>query len=272
MNRQEVRRIARAEARRSQGRFVVPLTSYIESPQKFTQQDIHGGIDALTTADTLNSSTPISVSKMSGKLLFVVNAGSDLVGSLTISGTSVNRDTGVETGSDSESIPIDGASTDNSDTDANSNPRHDIENGYISSKWWTGSITISTTDLNISDVDVYHISFEQCDDFPTVTIDTIDVNAYATNASAWLYVYLYSVVVSGSTVTIAREASIELPASKVYANTYARARRGSLDVSLDGSRDGLFVNLFLGPSNQTYWEDLTLKVWTSITLNPDDLP
>jgi hypothetical protein len=45
------------------------------------------------------------------------------------------------------------------------------------------------------------------------------------------------------------------------ADRFWRLRRGSLGVALVGTTDGVFVDLFLGPVNQTYWEDVTVKVW-----------
>lgn len=244
------------------GGVPVCLTSYIESPTKFTQQDIHGGLDLLSGADTLNNVTNIVVSKMPGKLLFVVNAGSDVVGSMTVTGTSVNRDTGAETGSDTDTITVDATTTDGSDTDAQSNTRWSFTGAYITSKWFTGSVTISTSDLDISDIDVYHVSFEQFNDQTDIQLQTFDINTQTTNANAWLYAYLYTVVpTTGDKCDISRIASLNLDSGDAIADSYARLRRGALATDIDGTTDGIFVNLFLGPTSQTYFEDLTLKVW-----------
>jgi hypothetical protein len=242
----------------------VCLSSYIESPSKFTEQDIHGGIDLLSGTDTLDSSTPIVVSKMPGKFLFSINAGSVLTGSMTITGTSVDRDTGVQTGSDTEVISVSGTTTDTSDTDAEGNTRTGFVNGYIGNKWWTGSVTISTTDLTITDIDVYHISFEQFDGASSMIIDDFDISVETTNANAWLYAYLYSVEVTDSNVDITRIASLNIDSGDAVDDTFARLRRGNIGINLAGPTDGIFVALFLGPSNQTYFSDLSMKIWARL--------
>ena len=38
-------------------------------------------------------------------------------------------------------------------------------------------------------------------------------------------------------------------------------RRRGLGISIDGTTDGIFVDAFLGPINQNYWEDFGMKVW-----------
>jgi hypothetical protein len=93
-------------------------------------------------------------------LVVVINAGSDVVGDITVTGTTVDRNTGVETPADTDTITIDAVSTDNSTTDARSNPIHELVDAYITSKWFTGAVVFSTADVNLSDVDIYHCSFE----------------------------------------------------------------------------------------------------------------
>jgi hypothetical protein len=186
-----------------------------------------------------------------------------MVGDITVTGTTVDRNTGVQTGSDSVTVTLDGATTDTSSTDAQSNVIHGFSKAYITSKWFTGSVTISTTEVDLSDVDVYHCSFEQLNDLPGMTINTFDVNAKSTNANAWAYFYLYSLKVTGDQCIIANEAALSVASGDAIANQYWRLRRGNLGVALDGSTDGMWVESYLGPAAQTYWDDLSLKVWVS---------
>jgi hypothetical protein len=194
--------------------------------------------------------------------MLVINAGGDLVGDIVVTGTTVDRDTGAETGADTDTLTIDSATTDNSDTDASGNTRHSFTGAYITSKWFKGSITISSADTAVTDMDTYQVSFEQWNDSPSYTLNTLDMNAKATNASAWMYVYLYTLEVTGDKCT--RLSTLDLPAAEVSANKYYRLRRGALATTLNGSTDGIWIDVFPGPLASTYWEDINLKVWATI--------
>ena len=195
-------------------------------------------------------------------MVLVINAGSDLAGDITITGTSVNRETGTETGSDTSVITIDAVTTDNSSTDGNSVTIAEFAGAYISDKWFRGAIVISTTDVNLSDVDVYQIAFEQANDQTEFSLDTLDVSAYATNSSAWVSGYLYSVEVTGDKVDIVNEAGGAFAAATIDANKWYRMRRGNIAKTLDGSTDGFYFDLVLGPGASNYWENINAKVWT----------
>jgi hypothetical protein len=245
-------------------RFPIPLTIYIDQNQKFLEQNIHGGLDSLAVAQPLDSvPTNIVVTAGTGKIVVVLNAGGDFTGDITVTGTTVDRDTGVETGADTDTLTCDTLTTDGSDTDADGNTRHSLTDAYITSKWFKGSVTLSTANMTLTDVDVYQCSFEQMNDWSAYEIDTFDINAFETNTAAWLYAYLYSVIPQDGTdkVDIARISSLDLPAAEVTANKFYRLRRSGIGVTMAGASDGFFVDLHLGPNNQTYWEDVTLKVW-----------
>jgi hypothetical protein len=247
------------------------LSSYFDRNSRFLSQQIHGALTPLATAQALSSGSPINVTKGSGKLIIMVNAGIDLVGSITVTGTSVNRNTGAETPADSEVITLDGVSTDSSSTDAESNTIYALANGYTTSKWYRGLVAVSTTDLDLSDVDVYHCSFEQFNDTGTVTLNTLDFNGEPTNAAAWLYAYLYSVDVTGSRVNVVNRASTEIPSAKTVADVPYRYRIGNIEHELDAATDGIFLDLIPGPNNQSYWDDVGTKIWFSRanTVSPD---
>jgi hypothetical protein len=195
-------------------------------------------------------------------VVLVINAGSDFAGDITITGTSVDRETGNETGSDTSVITIDALTTDNSSTDGNSVTIAEFAGAYISDKWFRGAITISTADVTLTDVDVYQIAFEQANDQTEYSLDTLDVSAYATNASAWISGYLYSVEVTGDKVDIVNEAGGAFQASVINANKWYRMRRGNIAKTLDGSTDGFYFDLTLGPLANNYWENINAKVWT----------
>lgn len=242
-------------------RVHTPLTLFIEKNQRFSEENIHGIFHSLSTGDALDSGTDIVFTSGLSKLVFVLNAGSDFAGTITVTGTTVDRDTGAETGADTDDIVIDALSTDTSDTDAEGQPRYALSGSYITSKWFKGAVTISTANVTLTDVDSYQCAFEQWHDQGIVVLEAFDITGTATNTAAWLYAYLYAVMVTGSKMVLTREASIEAPASGISADTHYRYRRGSIGKTLDGSTDGCFVHLFFGPSSQTYWTDVNIKVW-----------
>ena len=251
-------------------RVTVPIciSAFLDQNKRNLDENWNGVLQAEATGEAVSNGSPSGPHNHGiGKIVIVVNAGTDVSGTLTITGDTVDRNTGAVSAADTDDIVIDTLSTDASSTDAEGNTIHDLTNAYISSKWFSGSFTISTTDLNISDMDIYHVSFEQVNDQPNLTLQTFDMNALVTNASGWFYGYLYSVLVTGSKVNIQSEASLSVTAAQSVANEYYRLRRGNLGVSMDGAKDGFFVNLHFGPNLQQYWEDISMKVWFDLQLS-----
>ncbi len=243
----------------------VSFSMYDAEPNRGSETSLDGAFIPIATAQPLNS-VPVDlvVEKGTGKLVIVVNAGSDFDGEITITGTSVDRDTGATTTDDTDVITVDALTTDTSDTDTNNNDRHALAGAYISSKWFTGTVTLSTTDLTLTDVDVYHISFEQFDDTADIILDTFDANILTTNVAAQFDAYLYSVVVTGSKCDIVREASLNVGSDgeTAIANRYWRLRRGLINKSIDGTKDGTWVDLHYSNS-PAYVEDVSIKVWAT---------
>jgi hypothetical protein len=79
-----------------------------------------------------------------------------------------------------------------------------------------------------------------------------------------MYSYLYTLKVTADKCNIARIASLELPAADVTADVYYRLRRGVLNVAIDGTTDGIWLDVFPGPLASAYWEDMNFKVWATI--------
>ena len=243
------------------------LSFYDAEPARVSVSNVHGGLNALATAQPLNSvPTNIVVSKGTGKIVIIVNAGSDLVGDILVTGTSVNRNTGATTPADTDTITVDAVTTDNSDTDSNGNTRPQFVGAYISSKWFQGSVTLSTTNLTLTDVDVYHVSFEQFNDQPNLVLDTFDSTILVTNVNAEYDAYLYCIQVTGDKCDIALEAELHVgvDGETPVAGTNPRLRRGNLGVALDGTTDGIFVELYYSNS-PAYVEDVNMKVWATVT-------
>lgn len=250
--------------------YRLPFVHSIEKNQRQLDEHFNGTFTNHVDADTLSSGVDIAYTHGQGKVFIVVNAGSDLDGTIAITGTTVDRDTGVETGADTENITIDALTTDDSDTDAESNVRHAFTGAYITSKWFRGSVTISTTDVNLSDVDIWCVSFEQVNDTPDLTLQTFDTSFDITNTAAWLYLYLYTVAVTTATkkCNLTRSASLELAVGDTDIAPYRR-RIGNLGVTLDGTKDGFWFEAHFGPNNQNYFEDVTIVAWFDVKLSID---
>jgi len=252
------------------GTIPLSVETYDAEPARGAESAVHGGLVTLATGQPLDSvPTNIVVSKGTGKMLIVVNAGSDLAGSITITGTSVDRNTGNTTASDTDSITVDAVTTDGSGSDGNGNPYHAFTGAYISSKWFTGSVTLSTANLTLTDVDVYHVSFEQWGDTPSFTLRTFDANILTTNVNAEFDSYLYSLVVTGSKCDLVREAEFHVGSlgETAIASRYWRLRRGNINKSMVGTKDGFWFDVFY--STPAYVEDVTMKVWASVPVGPD---
>jgi hypothetical protein len=245
-------------------RTVIPLDIYVDQPERLQEQDIHGALRAITTGAALDPATPINITKGHGKIYIVLNAGSDVTGTIHVYGTIVDRYTGNTTAGFAEVLTVTALSTDNSTTDADGNTIHDLVDGYITSQWFTGAVAISASGCTFTDVDVYHVSFEQMNDLPRLRIDTFDVTVFTSNASAWVYAYLYTVLVTGQKANIQRIATLSIPSGTAVANRFWRLRRGALGQEIDGTKDGFFVDFTPGPSPNQYVQDMTCKIWVAV--------
>ena len=95
---------------------------------------------------------------------------------------------------------------------------------------------------------------------------TVDLYALATNAAAWAYWYAYVIEkTTGDKCDISNVASRSID-TVAAANVRPRLRKGGIDHAFDGTTDGFWVSLFFGPTNQTYWEDVTLAVYIEETI------
>jgi len=245
----------------------VLLGIYIDKNQRNLDQSAHGGIQKLADNQSISSGNPVNYNTGVGRVCLAVLAGSDISGTITITGTSVDRNDASETGGDTEAVFVDVLTTDSTSADAESNLVHKFENLYISNKWFKGAIALSTTDVNLSDLDVYNIAYEQFNDAKKVIVKTFDSSFYATNALAWLYEYLYAVHGhAGKKFHIKNIASHALTSGDAVADTTYRLRVSGIDktsteANLNTSSDGLFSDLHFGPTSQTYFSNFSQKIW-----------
>ena len=242
----------------------ISFSDYIETNARITEHHLHGELVSLATAQTISSGGGgFSVVPGISRVMLVVIAGADTAGDITLTGTTVDRDDGSETGADTEVLTIAGVSTDGSDTDAAGNVRHSFTKAYITTKWFRGNVDLTTADVDLSDVDAYSITFDQFDSEPLVSIDAFDVTFSVVTGAADFFAYLYSVVNTGTdTWDITRVASVGDVSANIPIADY-RFRRGALAIAIDGSTDGVFITMFPGSVNR--FEDMTIKMWAQFT-------
>jgi len=237
-------------------------------PTRATESNWHGGLLSLAVGQPLDTvPTDIVVTKGHGKVIIVINAGGDVDGEITVTGDTVDRNTGVITPADTDTITVDALTTDSSTTDANGNIVHVFVGAYITSKWFTGTVTLSTIDLTLTDVDVYHCSFEQSNDSPNLVINTFDANIFTTGVSAEFDAYLFTVHVTGDKCNVDNEAGLHVGTigETAIADKYWRLRQGEINEDLDGLTDGFWVDVsYTGTPIAV--EDVTVSVWLTKTI------
>ena len=250
----------------------INISMFDAVPARGTESNWNGGLLSLDTGAAVNSGAPfVMTTKGSGKIIVVINAGGDMVGDITLTGTSVDRNTKAQTGSDTSVITLTGVTTDGSTTDANGNVVHIFTKAYITDKWFTGVVTITTADTAITDMDIFHVSFEQFNDAPNIVINTLDANIFVSGASAEFDCYLHTLHVTGDEVDVHNEAELHVgtvggaTAQAALANKYFRLRQGNLNEALDGTTDGFWVDVqYKGTPIAV--EDVTIKVWATRTM------
>jgi hypothetical protein len=225
------------------------LPFFLQSNDANVDQEILGGFNEVTTGDAINSGASVTLTDFGiTKIYVVLNTCTDSAGSITVTGTSVNRDTGAETTSDTDTLTISGTTTDSSSTDSNGNTVHDITDGYITSKWFRGDdgetdIVLSTSDIDCTDIDVYGVSFYQFGDRDGITVNEFNMMTFFTVTAAYIDSYFYSVKpTTGDKCDINNEAELHITAADSSANELYRLRKGNLGVSIDGSSEGVFMD------------------------------
>lgn len=241
----------------------VCLSAYMLYPERGLATNMHGGLSLLATAQSIPTATnSFNVVNGGTKLLLVFN-GTGSTGTIEVSGTRVNRDTGA-TDSYTETMTIGTFTTDGTTTDAGGNTVYSFTNAHSTSYWYQGTVTITSVTCTNNDIDVYALAYEQFNDKAGTIINTLDFTGKTNNASATMYCYMYKVdKLTGSRTNIVAIASIS--ATSLTADEYYRRRRGALAQEIDGSAgDGMFIGLHLGPTNQRYWEQVQTKVWADV--------
>ena len=240
----------------------IALSAYDAEPARASVTNLHGGIQSIATGGVLNSGTPLVVNNGLGKLFLMPLTLIDGVGTVTITGTKVDRTTGVETPGFVETVAVNWTTPaiDFSTTDANGNPIYHLHDGFMTAEWYKGTVTITTADVSFTGIDSYSIGFEQLNDSPLNELDTFDINFFVASTSARFDGYLYSVIVDANgRATVHMEIDLHL-GTPPFANRYYRLRNSSVDIVLNGATDGIFCQLHYA-SSPSWIEDATVKLW-----------
>lgn len=232
-------------------------TGYVDALSRV--QSFMGKFPRIETAAHLSPSTPVTVTVGRSKVVVAVTSGSDLTGGYEIAGASVNRNTAVKTLGDTDSISVDGATTDSTIVDPNGFTRLDLLDAYISSKWFEGEITFTTLDLDCT-IDVYQAAFDQFRDMPNIILDGFDVTAMPVNKNGYVSVYLYKVAVLGSKTEISPAAELVIETSNITADRLVRMRIDDAGVALNGQNDGFCMDGCFGRENQQDWQQVSINV------------
>jgi hypothetical protein len=239
-----------------------------EKNQKTGLNTLGGGLTSLATANTINSGNNIVVSKNMSKLLIVVNSYTT-PGTITITGNRVSSLTGAVTVNYTEDIVIDDVTNDATTTTANNGTtKWSMEHAYVTNEAYTGNVTISTTNLVSTDIDVYSAWWFQNPQILKVTLDAVTFTGAPTNNAAAADVIVYTAVSDrdAKTVNIQPAAHIEVDGNTpiVDPGGLFAAQRVGFSGSIDPSTyDGLFANISFYPALQSYWEHAMINIWTS---------
>jgi len=255
-----------------------PLHTHISVNTKRGVQLFHGGLVELATSQPLNNGASVTVSPGVGKLVIVAKAPGagtpGYAGAVHVLGTSVDRNTWDESGGADDVLAFDGISTDGNSTDGNGVVTYDLQGAYITSMWFSGragnpdggNVSIETSDADLNcNIDVYQCSFEQLNDDPNAIVTTVDFDGLQTNTNAWMSLYLYHVNVGDGDDRVTIQPFVEelTSAADYVADNRVRMRLGGLEEAVNGSRDGIFAVLALGPITNSWWEDVDFNIWVT---------
>jgi hypothetical protein len=226
----------------------------------------YGGFVALATAQPLAAGTPINVANGTSRLIVVPKAGADFAGTITVTGTSVDRHTGATTPGDSETITVDALATDTSTADANGVTKIAITGAYMTAKWYMGAVALSTADLTLTSVDVWQVAYYQFKDSAGITLEGFDLTGTPKNANSWYSAYLYSLAYVAGTKKLSLTVVAEevRAAGTLTASRVVRSKHNGLAISVDGSAgSGCWLTVSFGRPAQQDWDQVTVAILAS---------
>jgi len=232
-------------------------TAYLDTITRKAVLDMWGGTNTLSSVETIDPTTNLTLTSGTSKLLLAVVSGSDVVGEIKITGTYRNR-TSWELVNTTETITLDGLTTEVVEG-------LEYTNAYLTSFWWTNTITIWTTNANINHLDVVQLAFDQVGEHQNYTIEELDVTFRKSNANGGVNSSFYSVEDGNNRVNVTKLFTLEtLEGSGVGDAMYRQKRNNGILFNVNGSHSGFFVRIIPLPLTQSYIEDMTVRVSMTI--------
>jgi hypothetical protein len=227
-----------------------------------------GGLTVLATANTINTGNDIVVAKNLSKLLIVVNSYTT-PGTVTITGNRVSALTGAVTVNYTEDIVIDDVTNDATITTVNNGTtKWSIDHAYITDEMYAGTVTISTTDLVSTDIDMYSVWWFQNPTLAQYQLNAVTFTGTPTNNLAAADIIVYSAISDrdAKTVNIQPITHIEIDGAYPIVDPdglFAVHRVGFPGLIDPSNYDGIFVNVSFYPALQSYWEHVMVNIWSS---------
>ena len=230
--------------------------------------NLAGGMTNLVSDQALSNGSPINVTLNTAQLLVVLKTGgAPLPGSMKFTGTKVSP-LGVETPAFEEDIAVDVLTTNGTSTTTNGTVIRDMENAYISRDQFRGTVTISTTDLNMTAVDVCSFVYAANPWSSAATMDAALFSATPTNSGAKVDILIYHIDKGGwadNKVTIKTVFHLESTGT-LQADQLLSLRKISVPpyTIVPSEYDGIMINAAFYPTAQTYWDSINLGLWTTV--------
>lgn len=219
--------------------------------------DLWGGSKVITSTGSLNSTTNLTITTGTSKLLLGVLNGTDVNGEIRITGTYINR-TDSESYNTTEVITINGNAT-------LLEEGLQYLNAYLTNYWWTNTITIWSNNTNITHLDVVQIAFDQFGEHPNVTVEEISVHTRKTNVDGGYNMSLYYVHDGDNRVNVTEVVKLTLPeGSGVVEGMERRKKNGGLIHELNGTHSGIFARFIPLPATQSYLANTNIILYYSM--------
>jgi len=256
--------------------IVVPYSYhwYIEKNQRTGVQTFLGGLSQLVTGGNVNSAANMAVNTSCSRLLFVINSAGDANGTITITGTQYSEETKLLTPNATETITINGVSTDGTANTSLGTPKYDFDNAYLSTHYFTGNCSVSTTDVNLTNVNAYAACIRQKPLLNAFKIASVSVCAQPTNVAAELDLITYTVAEERAEKRVSihpvDHLQIDGDIPVVRTNNIIHVGRSNVTPWLDTPcYEGFFINLGFYPAGQQYWEQVEITAWVLMRFSQD---
>jgi len=242
------------------------LTFSTDNNTRNSINNIHGGITMIVEEKPLSISEYIDCAVGISKLMIALEDGADYQGTIRITGTRVDRNTGEVTVGFVEHLDVDGETSNTSGIDSLGYFVWGFHSAYITSNWFVGDVIISTEDVEVLHTSVFQVGFEQFNDSANITLDTFDATFDISSTLAEYSFHLYLVIIKDSSVDVVRAMSAVRESANINPLMY-RVRRSNLNIPINGTDSGIFIDANLGPLNQTYFDSLVIKLWATKTID-----